>query len=374
MSVRLLVAEVDPSTINVTRFCRVHGISTWFFWDLRRRIREEGDSAIMPKSRAPHVVWNKTPVEIEDEIVRWRKQLVEAGLDAGPASIRVYLAADLAADQVPSEATIWRKLTERGFIVPDPSKAPKGTGRRFCAERANDWWGLDDTTWHLADGSEVKILNVIDDHSRLLVASTAMRSCTAKAVLTVLMAAATVLGLPAAFLSDNAAAFRYPLADALATMGIGAKHSRPYHPQTNGKVERFHKTLKQWLAKQPPAATLAELQAQLDLFRYIYNHRRPHRGINRRYPADVWNQAPKTGPSTHALGTPTRTSQNTVRGSRIEIGRQYRITLGAAYNGRTAFTIITGTACHIFIDGRLIRDLTLDPTHHDYPLNTNRLP
>ena len=113
----------------------------------------------------------------------------------------------------------------------------------------------------------MKILNVIDDHSRLLVASNAMMTCTGAATLAVIAAAAAVLGWPARFLSDNARAFRSVLADALRHVGVGAGHSRPYHPQTCGKVERFHQTLKRWLAKQPRAATIDELQAQLDLFR-----------------------------------------------------------------------------------------------------------
>src|SRR3954469_5522635 len=88
MSLRRTIVEIDPATLNVTRFCRDHGISTWFFWDLRRRFAREGEAVLEPKSRAAHRVANKTPVEVEDEIVRKRKELVDAGLDAGGARSR----------------------------------------------------------------------------------------------------------------------------------------------------------------------------------------------------------------------------------------------------------------------------------------------
>jgi transposase InsO family protein len=366
MSVRRAIVDIDPVTVNVTEFCRVHGVSTWFFWELRRRYAVEGDAALTPKSRAPHRVANRTPGPIEDAIVVKRKELLNAGLDAGAGSIAFHLR-ELAG--VPSEATIWRILKARGFITPDPTKAPKHAHRRFTAERANDCWQLDDTNWELADGTPIKILNVIDDHSRLAVASVALESCTGAATLAVLAAAATTLGWPARFLSDNAKAFRRVLAEALGNMGIAHGHSRPYHPQTNGKVERFHQTLKRWLRRQPQPRTIDELQAQLDIFRFIYNHERNHRSLDRRYPADVWAQAPKNGPADQPIGHPTRIYQQTVHGGIVHLGRRYRVSVGATYNGRQLLAIVTGTACHVFLDGQLIRALTLNPNRKNQPLH-----
>ncbi len=366
MSLRRLIVEVDTDGLNVVGFCAEHGISTWFFYDLRRRFRLEGGAALEPRSRAPHRVANRTPVQVEDAIVAKRKELEDAGLDAGPESIAFHLQ-DLVGCPTPS--TIWRRLQARGFITPEPSKAPKHTGRRFNAERANECWQLDDTPWALADGTEVKILNVVDDHSRLLVASIAMSSCTGAAALAAVAEAAAVLGWPAWVQSDNAKAFRDILVPALGALGIASKRSRPYHPQTNGKVERFHQTLKKWLGKQPPAATFTELQAQLDMFRFLYNHQRPHRSIDRRFPAHCWATAPKTGPADRAL-SPTSTTIHNVRvsGGTIDIGQRYTISVGAAYNRQRALAVITGLACHVFIDGRLIRQLTLNPTRRVQPL------
>jgi transposase InsO family protein len=366
VSVRRAILECDPSTFNVTRFCADLGVSTWFFWDLRRRDRA-GDVVLEPKSRAARMVANKTPVGVEEAIVAERKRLTDAGLDAGPASIAFYLGG-LAG--LPSEATIWRILKARGFIVEDPSKRPRRAHRSFTAERANECWQLDDTGWRLADGCEVKILNVIDDHSRLLVASAAMTTCTGAATLAVVAAAAATLGWPARFLSDNAKAFRNVLADALRHLGVAAGHSRPYHPQTCGKVERFHQTLKKWLDARPPAATLAELQTQLDLFRLIYNHHRPHRSIARRYPADVWSNAPKTGPGEHPIDTPTHTWHATVIGGRVCAGHRYLISVGATHERLPATIVLTGNTCHVFAAGRHIRRLTINPNQRNQPLNT----
>ena len=369
MSVRRLIVAVDLEGLNVRRFCRDHGVSTWFFYDLRRRYAEEGDAALEPRSRAAHQVANRTSGEVEDLIVGLRKELADAGLDAGPATIRWHLETrDVAV--VPSEATIWRVLRARGLIVAEPAKAPKHAGTRFVASRANECWQVDDTTWSLADGTEVKILNVIDDHSRLLVASVAAFSVTGAFALSVFAAAAAILGWPARFLSDNAKAFRHVLADALAELGIASRHSRARHPQTNGKVERFHQTLKRWLAKQPAAETLEELQAQLDVFRAIYNDQRPHRSLGRRHPADVWVAAPKTGPADRPLGLPSRFYRGVVHSSCLRLGTRWRITLGARFDNQPAIAIVTGLACHVFVNGHLARALTLNPDRVDQRLHS----
>src|SRR6478752_5357540 len=187
MSVRRVVVEVDASSVNVAEFCREHGISTWLFYELRRRYAVEGDAGLEPRSRAPHRVANKTPAAIEDAVVAKRKELVDAGLDAGAESIAWWLR-DLPG--VPSASTIWRILSARGFITPEPRKAPQPKGRSFEAARANESWQLDDTGWVLADGTEAKVLNVLDDHSRLAVASVALNSASGAATLKALTDAA----------------------------------------------------------------------------------------------------------------------------------------------------------------------------------------
>lgn len=369
MSVRRAIVEVNVDGLNVTEFCAQHGVSTWLFYELRRRYAEEGEDGLEPRSRAPKVVANRTPEWVEDVIVELRKNLEDQGLDAGPATIRFHLESRLGAEmRVVSEATIWRVLSRRGFITPDPKKAPKRSYRSFSAERANECWQIDDTEWELADGTLVKIINIIDDCTRVAVASTAVKSCTTKAAFDVFAEAARQWGWPARFLSDNAPAFRHGLADTLGELGIRAGHSRPYHPQTCGKVERFHQTVKRFLDAQPSAGTIFELQKQLDQFLVIYNHARPHRSLDRRIPANVWETKPKSGPDNHPLDTPTSIHRVKVINGTCAAGRRYRITIGAKHNHQTATVVITGQAGHVFIDGQLIRQLTIDPTRFLQPL------
>jgi hypothetical protein len=255
------------------------------------------------------------------------------------------------------------------LITPDPSKAPKHAGRSFEAERANECWQNDDTGWELADGTEVKIINVLDDHSRVAVSSLAVLACTAAVAFAAFSEGAARWGWPARFLSDNAKAFRHGLAEMLRHLGIAAGHSRPYHPQTCGKVERFHQTLKRYLAAQDPPETLQDLQAQLDTFGELYNHHRPHRSLDRQFPAVIWHQAPKSGPTSQPLGAPTTIHHLTVRANgTVAIGRRITISLGAAHKGRNVTAVITGLNAHVFSDGKLLRALTLNPNRRMQPL------
>jgi transposase InsO family protein len=366
VSLRRLIVEVDVDELNVTRFCALHGVSTWFFYDLRRRYAVGGLEAVEPRSRAPHRVANRIPVEVEDRIVAVRKALTDAGLDAGPATIAYHLAT--ASILVPSESGIWRVLSRRGFIVADPSKAPKRARRRFAAARANECWQADDTGWELADGTAVKIIDIVDDCTRVTPACRAAPAATATTIFDALTHGAQQWGWPERVLWDNAKA-HHALRDTLAALGIATGHSRPYHPQTCGKVERLHQTVKRYLAAQPPASSLTELQHQLDCFTDIYNHHRPHRALGRRIPAHIWAATPKTGPADHPLDTPTTIHRATVGTNGIVPAGPYRISIGNTHAGRTATTIITGRDGHVFIDGHLIRQLTINPARTNQPLH-----
>jgi transposase InsO family protein len=143
---------------------------------------------------------------------------------------------------------------------------------------------MDVTHVWLKNGRSVEVLNIIDDHSRLCLTSRAFPVTTAADVVTAFYEIAQRDGFPASVLSDNGAIFtasfrgdRGALATELAQRGITFKHSRPYHPQTCGKVERFHQTMKKYLTANPTARSLAQLQTQLDVFATYYNDVRPHR-------------------------------------------------------------------------------------------------
>ncbi len=377
MGLRRLIVEADVSLLNVSAFCSEHGISRWFFYDLRRRYAERGAVVLEPGSRAPGKVPSRTGVDVEDAIVRLRKDLLDAGLDAGPATIWDHLQ-DRLVGPVPSEATVWRILHRRGLIVPEPKKAPKRAGRRFVAERANERWQIDSTHWTLAGGTGVEIINVIDDCTRVLVQSVAVPTCTTAGALDAITRGAETWGWPEGVLSDNASVFHGRPGDgrpgglsvALGALGIRAGRSRPYHPQTCGKVERLHQTLKRFLDARSPAEDLDELQAQLDAFTEIYNHHRRHRGLGRQIPADVFAATPKSGPADRPLNADTNVYRYTTRHGVVWAGGRYRITIGNRHDGHEATIVITGHRCHVFIDGQLVRDLNIDPTRRDQPLRS----
>jgi transposase InsO family protein len=251
---------------RVDDVCAAHGVSRSWLYELIGRYRERGEAGLQPRSKRPRSSPTKVPAAIEDEIVAARKSLAEEGLDAGPHTIQVHLLRrrrGRSRGAVPSVATIWRVLSRRGFIAPQPQKRPKSSWRRFQADLPNECWQADTTHWQLAAGTEVEILNVLDDHSRLLVASRAFVTTKAADVVATFHRGAATWGYPASLLTDNGASFTAQSRNGtcaieleLIGLGIDYKHSRPYHPQTCGKVERVHQTLKRWLAKQPPAATL----------------------------------------------------------------------------------------------------------------------
>lgn len=369
MSLKLLIATAKPK--NVKAFCDEHGISRSWFYEIRSKYEAEGEAGLELRSRAAHTIANKTPVWVEDEIVRVRKELADEGLDAGPETIHWHLSQVLG-EVLPSASTIWRILKDRGMVASDPSKRPNKTWKRFEADRANDLFQIDGTGYELADGTVVKIVNIIDDGSRYCPASQVHESESFDAAWVTLLAAFTVIGMCTTVLSDNAKAY-LKLESSLAQLGINKIESSPFHPQTCGKVERFHQTQANWLAARPPAHTIQELQSLVDEFRRIYNYQRPHRANSRRStPADRWAEMPKAGPRDRPLDldTPTTTHRTKVAvNGLVHIGKTYSISLGAVHAGQTADTVITGTRADVFINGNHIRNLVLDPTRRVQPLN-----
>jgi transposase InsO family protein len=308
---RVLIAAVVVEGRSKSEVAREYGVSRQWVRTVVQRYLVEGEAAFEPRSRRPHTNPRRVVDEaLEARIVQLRKQLADAGHDAGAETIAWHLRRQQVG-ACPSVATIWRTLCRRGFVTPQPHKRPRSSWRRFAAELPNELWQADLTHWMLAGGREVEILDVIDDHSRLLVASTARWVFKAADVVADLHAGMARHGRPERLLTDNGAVFTgyyrgrgwVALERECVALGIALTHSTPYHPQTCGKVERFHQTLKKWLARQPAARTLAGLQAQLDTFRDYYNHSRPHRGIGRRTPAGRVNS---TWPHCDGLNWPHR--------------------------------------------------------------------
>jgi transposase InsO family protein len=272
---------------------------------------------------------------------------------------------------------VWRILSRRGFVTPQPHKRPKSSFIRFEAEMPNERWQADVTHWELRDGTDVEILNIEDDHSRLCMASDARAVIKGGDVVESFLGAFAAHGFPDSVLTDNAAVFsglsrgggRVAIEVELDRLGIVHKHSAPYHPQTCGKVERFHQTQKRWLAKQPKAGNIEELQEQLDGFREYYNVERPHRALRRRTPVEAFEARPKAGPTRPGFIAPVHYP---VRKDRIDgagkISLRYKsrllhIGLGRRHARRRVLVLVADLHVRVLTaDGELLRDLTLDPT------------
>jgi transposase InsO family protein len=374
---RYVVDAVVLEGRGVREVARAHGVSkTWVSVQLAR-YREGGYEALAPRSRRAHSRPNRTPVEVEDRIVRLRKDLVDAGYDGGARTIHWHLS-KLGLD-CPSTSTIWRVLSRRGFIEPEPKKRPIASLIRFEAALPNECWQADVTHWALRSGRDVEILDFIDDHSRLIVAAKVLRVTKAADVVDTFEEAAATWGYPASMLTDNGAIFHggprkgvTAFESLLNELGIVTKHSRPYHPQTCGKIERWHQTLKRYLVKQPRARSVPELQRQVDHFVSYYNEERPHKSRHDRTPCDAFDALDKARP-----GDPVAKTHFRVRTDKVDScgkvtlrhdSKLFHIAIGRRWKGTKIRLYVADLDVRIVtLDGKLLRQLTLDTTRRYQP-------
>lgn len=374
--------EQARASINVTAVCRDEGVSRAVFYKYVDRVRREGLDGLEERSRRPRSSPQHTAVEIENVVVRLRKELDDAGLDHGATSIQWHLGREGEVGKVPSVATIHRILVRRGLVVPEPRKRPRATFRCFEAPAPNEMWQIDHTDWVTATGL-VKIFNIVDDHSRVVIRSRAVAEATTEEAWTTFCQGAQRWGLPAGTLSDNGLCFSGKLRHVevffeaqLRDAGVRPITSRPWHPQTAGKVERFQQTLKKWLRKRRRlAASIEELQADLDEFTRIYNTERPHQGIGRQIPIDRWRASPAAGPADEALAHPDWSSKHlqvTVNDNGCVRADHFRIHVGIEHQARSALVIVDKTRANVFIDGDLVRHLELDRSRVYQPSGRRR--
>ena len=371
---QIIVASVVSQGLGVRATAKKYGVSPAWVSTLVSRYRTESPSAFEPRSKRPHSNKLATPPQVEDRIIELRKDLLDIGTDAGADTIHTHLEREgLVA---PSISTIQRILTRRGFVTPAPKKRPKSSYIRFEAELPNECWQSDMTHWHLADGTGVEILTFLDDHSRLALAVRAHPTVTMENVRRLFGQSCATYGTPASVLTDNGAIYnaqsrggRSGFESDLLAAGVLYKHSRPYHPQTCGKVERWHRTLKGFLVKRP-AATLGELQVILEEVVRYYNDVRPHRGINRRTPSVAYNARAKAKANTliHQPHWRIRSDTVDVRGhvTLRYLGQLRHLNVGWAYRGHVIkLYILDDVVPFASEDGEFIGETRIDP-NRDY--------
>jgi len=360
---------------------RLYEVSPSWVSKLVSRYHAEGDAAFEPRSRRPHTSPGALDPATVALIIDLRRNLTDRGLDSGPHTIRWHL--EQHHDQVVSVATIWRHLNRAGLISPEPKKRPKTSYIRFQADLPNETWQSDFTHWHLANNTGVEIITFLDDHSRKALSVTAHIRVTTDIVVDEFVETVETEGLPASLLTDNAAVYTARFAGGkggrnrfertLMDLRIVQKHSRPNHPTTCGKVERFQQTLKKWLSAQPAAGTLKELQDQLNEFIDEYNHRRPHRSLANKTPAATYQMLPKAAPEQSDIDNHYRIRHDIVGDTGTvtlrHAGTLHHIGIGRTYARTHIIMLIDDLDIRIInpTTGELLRHLTLDPNRNYQP-------
>ena len=295
----LAAQETEP----FRTLCRRFGISptTGYLW--RGRYAAEGAAGLVERSRMPR----RSPQRTDPDLVAVIVALRDAHPCWGGRTLRARLLA-LGHDPVPSPSTITDLLRRAGRIAAPPPPPP--VWQRFEADAPNDRWQMDfKGPVRLAQG-RVHPLLVLDDHARYAVAVQVLadiRTATVQAALTALF---RVVGLPGEILCDNGPPWGTSQPSARLTrlgawllrLGVGVSHGRAYHPQTQGKVERFGRTLGAellgpWLPTAP-TADAAALQVVCDAWRTTYNHERPHQALGLATPASRYSSSPRPFPET----------------------------------------------------------------------------
>ncbi|GAA3837258.1 IS481 family transposase [Nocardioides panacisoli] len=385
---RLVITAITTQGLTQAEAARTYGLSEATVSRLMARYRAEGETAFEPRSRAPKTSPGATPAATVDLVLRLRKQLTDAGHDAGADTLGWHLTQHHAITL--SRATIHRILTRHGAVTPEPTKKPKSSYIRFAAAMPNECWQSDFTHYPLTDTTAfpkgVEIITWLDDCTRYALDVSAHRAITTPIVKATFRKAAGQNGIPASTLTDNGMVYTVRLAGSgrrggrngfeqqLRDWHVVQKNSRPNHPTTCGKVERFQQTMKKWLRAQPTQpATIAELQALLDRFVTQYNQQRPHRSLpHRATPAALYNTMPK------ALPGPSRDTDthDRVRHDRVDksgtvtlrvAGQLRHIGIGRAHKGTHVLLLIQDLNVRVInaITGELLRDLTID-TNTDY--------
>ena len=370
---RVAVLHVISGQLSTTAAAKTYGFSRQHLHRLLKRYREGGLDAVDPRSRRP----TSNPRSVSDDViaavVRLREHLVDQGLDAGPLTLQWHL--HQAGLRVPSTSTIRRILHHHGLITPQPRKRPRSSYHRFEAAQPNQCWQSDFTHWWLADGSEVEILNWLDDHSRFLLACNAYPRVTGPDVAASFIDTATTHGLPASTLTDNGSVYTARFTHGhnefellLANLGIIQKNGHPGHPQTQGKIERFHQTLKHWLSPRPRPTGLADLQTQLDTFRQIYNTERIHRALPpRTTPAQAYTALPKATPPASTADQHFRIRRDTVdHCGKLTLryaSRLHHLGIGSAHAGEKVLILVTATTVTVINQNthQLIASHHIDP-------------
>jgi len=284
---------------EVRELCRRYCISPTTGYKWISRFLEKGEEGLRERSRRPSSSPNRTPDEVEREVLDVRKEHAAWG----GRKIRARLL-ELGQTRVPAASTITEILRRHGKLEPEESRK-RGPFVRFEHDAPNELWQMDFKGHFPVGQRRCHPLTVLDDHSRF---SVGLRACPNERESTVKDEFTAILrryGLPDRVLVDNGSPWGSDAQHTYTTftvwlmrLGIRVTHSRPYHPQTQGKDERFHRTLKAEVLRYEQFQSFAHCQSRFDRWRHVYNYERPHEALDMKVPASCYRPSNKSFPQT----------------------------------------------------------------------------
>jgi transposase InsO family protein len=362
-----MVLAPERDGLNVREVCALYGVSRDTFYRWRDRYQAEGIAGLEDRSSRPA----RSPGRINPAIEHHIVQLRTSHPRWGPRRLRAELRRR-GHDAPPARSTIERVLHRNGLMGDTASVPARKPLRRFVRSQPNELWQTDVMDWPLPVGTIAHTYSFLDDHSRLCAGVRAYVEETAVNAIDLFDAACDAYGPPHSVLSDRGPIFTGITSGCVGAferhlwqLGICTLNGRPYHPQTQGKIERYHRTLIEWLTEHP-ARTLGALNRTLAAFAEHYNHERPHQALDDDTPAAVWAATTKAVPDPD--GTIERRQRETIRSTSNNgnLGySEWTIALGRNWMSTKVRIIDHGDHIDCYAaDGTHIRRVIPDPNRH----------
>jgi transposase InsO family protein len=281
---------------NLALLCRRFGISRRTGHKWLARFREEGEAGLADRSRRPHRFRSPTPAAMEQQVLAVRQEHPQWGGRKIAARLE-----HLAVEAIPAASTITAILRRHGEIAAEESAKRKAL-IRFERPEPNDLWQMDfKGEFRLSNGQWCHPLTVLDDHSRYSLVLEACGNQRRGTVQQHLVGVFRRYGLPRNMLMDNGPPWGTPcrlggpsiLTVWLMDLDVAVLHGRPYHPQTQGKEERFHRTLKLEVLQGRTFDNHFHMQQRFAQWRESYNHERPHEALALQVPASCYRASPR---------------------------------------------------------------------------------
>jgi len=350
---------------NISHLSRGYGISRKTAYKWIKRYIQDGEDGLSDRSRRPRHSPMKTPTRLERAVLTVR----EDHSRWGGRKIRARLIA-LGYEDVPSASTITEILRRNGKIFTEESDKHR-SWKSFEYEEPNELWQMDFKGHFPLKKGRCHPLTILDDHSRF---SVGLRACTDEKRTTVhgeLKIVFKTYGLPDRMLFDNGSPWGSSQGRGVYTrlvvwlirLGIGVTHSRPHHPQTLGKEERFHRTLKAELLSGREFNDIRESQASFDSWRECYNFERPHEALDMATPAESYRPSSKEMPGSLPkieYGPDDHVRKVQANGEIYFRGREFKV--GQAFRGEPVAVRPTTEdgQYNVFYCGEMIKKINLN--------------